>query len=113
MGSVTLGCAENEIVLNKLERGPGIVYTSKSPPDVGERTEVPFAAGEGYGFEASGSDDFTSTTLTVTASPALMWMLADSGVGYDWEDALAYAENLCNSPGESEASVPSKLCFLH
>ncbi len=32
-------------------------------------------------------------TITDTAT-ALMWMQDDSGVGYDWEDALDYAESL-------------------
>ncbi len=60
------------------------------------------------GNPAYGANDFVDGgdgTITDSAT-GLMWMQDDSGVGYDWEDALAYAESLLHA-GYTDWRLPN------
>lgn len=69
-------------------KGYGLVH-----PGGGEKTFLAICVRghADYGFnDFVGNGDGTITDLAT----GLMWQQADSGAGLDWEDALAYAENL-------------------
>ncbi len=74
--------------------------------DVGPTHYVRCVRGDRYGVNAL--QDNGDGTITDRAT-GLMWEKADSGVGLDWENALAYAqfENAANHLGHADWRLPS------
>jgi len=66
-------------------------YPTAGNPQNPEFTARYVRGGEGYG--VNDFDDNGDGTVTDNAT-GLMWVTADSGDGLDWQDALAYAEDL-------------------